>query len=199
MTLYQKVQAVKRLYERLAIDSRQIQQEAGLHCLLGCGRCCTYPNIEATPLEFLPLAYDLFVQGEAEKWLSLSSREQLTCINFRPSGHDGQGTCGNYAHRGLICRLFGYSLRRDKYGALQLAACKTMKEHTPEQISHVASYLAAGGKAPISTEYYQRLASIDPSMSSDTMPINDAIREAVETVIAYYSYRRRPRRPRKAA
>ncbi|MDP5171613.1 MAG: YkgJ family cysteine cluster protein [Bacteroidia bacterium] len=199
MSLYQKVKAVERLFARLARESQEFQVQTSLSCLPGCGKCCAYPNVQATPLEFLPLAYQWFLSGEAEGRLAQFTDEDSICTNFLPFGPLGQGSCGTYAKRGLICRLFGYSASNDKHGIPHLSACKPIKEQTPEQIITVANFVANGGKIPLATNYYRVLASIDPILGGEPMPINKAIKEAILTVLTYYSYRSHPHRPSNAA
>lgn len=199
MSLYRKVRAVERLFDRLAKEETAFLKRQALTCLPGCGRCCTYPDIAATPLEFLPLAYYAFVDGTIEQLYQSLEEDQSSCINFRPFGPHGLGSCGRYMRRGLICRLFGYAARTDKSGQVQLIACKTMKEETPDQVRMVNEYLHQGGTMPVAASYYRALAAIDSSIGSDMLPINKAIREAIEIVMAYYAYRPKPRPRKKAA
>ena len=35
------------------------QKETKLGCIAGCGKCCSTPEIDASPLEFLPWAFDI--------------------------------------------------------------------------------------------------------------------------------------------
>ena len=62
-TLTGKVRAVKREYLKLDREIANFTRQSGLHCIKGCGECCKKPDIEATPLEFLPLALKLFDEG----------------------------------------------------------------------------------------------------------------------------------------
>jgi len=39
------------------------------------------------------------------------------------------------------------------------------------------------------SEYYMRMHAIDPDLSRDFYPINQAIRKAIEAVLQYYAYR----------
>ena len=42
------------------------------------------------------------------------------------------------------------------------------------------------------SDYYFRLRSIDTELGTKMMPINQAIRQAIEVVMSYYAYRRPP-------
>ena len=129
MTLENKVQLVEKLFDQLEKETLQFQEASGIGCVSGCGKCCTYPNIEASPLEFLPWAFHLFLSGKAEDALtSINKYPTMSCFILAPVSIIGKGHCGSYRHRGLICRLFGYAANRDKYGNLRLVTCKTIKE-----------------------------------------------------------------------
>ena len=52
-SLRRKARAVARELEAFAALTRGFSERAGLACAPGCGACCTYPHIEATPLEML--------------------------------------------------------------------------------------------------------------------------------------------------
>jgi hypothetical protein len=57
MSLEEKVNLVKAVFEKLDKEIAAFQSWSGLHCKFGCGKCCTKPDIEATILEFLPFIY----------------------------------------------------------------------------------------------------------------------------------------------
>ncbi len=69
MSIARRVQLVEDLFHQLELESAQFEQSSGLSCVSGCGKCCSYPDVEASPLEFLPWAFHLFLNGEAEKTL----------------------------------------------------------------------------------------------------------------------------------
>ncbi|RMG69403.1 MAG: YkgJ family cysteine cluster protein [Bacteroidetes bacterium] len=196
MTLGNKVRAVRALYRQLDRDLARFQAQTGLSCLPACGQCCTHPQVEASVLEFLPLAYELMRQGEAGRQLQLlESEDNPLCFLFRPLRPEGEaGFCGDYPHRGLICRLFGFSVMRDKHGQRQLYTCRRIKGETPETYAQAVAFLKAGRPVPGVSAYYRRLTNIDPELAGRFLPIRQAIREALRFVLHYYSYRRPPRR-----
>ena len=71
MSIAHKVQLVEALFDRLEKEIVVFQAQSQLNCCIGCGACCSTPEIEASPLEFLPWAFHLFLNGEAEKTLDL--------------------------------------------------------------------------------------------------------------------------------
>ena len=193
-SLPEKVTAVKRVYARLDKEIASMQQSSGLHCLSGCGECCKKPDIECTPLEFLPLALELFDEGRAEQaWEELQKNSQSLCYVFRPHITNFGGMCNAYPNRGLICRLFGFTARTNKEGQRELVTCKFIKEQQAEDYDQLVEDLKAGKKIPVMSEYYTRLTSIDPTLA-EFYPINTAIQKALEVVMHYYAYRRRKKR-----
>lgn len=197
MTLYHKVRAVEREFRNLEKEVAAFQQTTGLSCLDRCGRCCQRPEIAATPLEFLPLAYHLFKSGKADEWYDrLTDEPEGLCPAFLPLlREEDKGFCSTYAHRGLICRLFGYSAMTDKWGNASLVTCRPLKDEKQELVAKATDYVQSGGKVPIMRNYQFRLMGIDPELARQQLPIREAIRQAILVVLRYYAFRR----PRKGA
>jgi Fe-S-cluster containining protein len=185
MTLEEKVIQIEAVFENLDREISVLQSSTGMHCKFGCGKCCFKPDIEATPLEFLPFAHHLYKEGRAEEWYGkLTSSEEQLCLILNAT-QSGAGLCTEYKHRGLICRLFGYSARTNKYDEKELVTCNVIKTEQPEE------YKAAAAKKdlPVMSQYYMQLHSIDPNLTTEFYPINKAIRKAIESVLHYYAYR----------
>jgi Fe-S-cluster containining protein len=193
MSIEQKAQLVEQLFYQLEIESAQFQQSSGISCVSGCGKCCTHPNIEASPLEFLPFAFHLFLNGKAEETLqALKESQTLTCLNYKSLSIIDQGRCIDYKYRGLICRLFGFAANTDKYGNLRLATCKIIKEGQSEKYNSVSEAITNGLYVPVFTDYYMQLNQIDFHLGNIILPINKAIKMALEEVLQYYAYRPSP-------
>ena len=193
MSIEQKVQRVENLFKDLEKESVQFEKSSGLSCVAGCGKCCTHPDIEASPLEFFPWAFHLFLQGEAENTLKLlAETKSATCFIYQPLAFVDKGNCATYKYRGLICRLFGFSANTDKYGKLRLATCKIIKEGQAEKYETINESINQGLKVPIFTEYYMRLSQIDFRLGNRIMPVNQALKLALEEVLRYYEYRNSP-------
>ncbi len=190
MSIERRVQLVEMLFYDLDLEIAQFQKESNLGCVAGCGKCCTHPDIDASPLEFLPWAFHLFLNGEAENTLTaLNETDKLTCHLYKSLSILGQGRCSDYKYRGLICRLFGFGASKDKYGNLRLATCKIIKEGQAENYEDAVKGISEGMKVPIFTEYYMKLNQIDYQMGSNIMPVNKALKLALEEVLQYYYYR----------
>lgn len=187
--LLEKVQSVERVFEKLDEEIAAFQGWSGLHCQWGCGKCCFKPDIEATPLEFLPFAHFLYQSGLANDWLEkLHTAESSICLILNPT-QAGAGLCSEYKHRGLICRLFGYSARTNKYGKKELVTCQIIKTEQQENFAKAEVEIAAEGQVPVMSQFYMQLHAIDFELTRDFYPINQAIRKALETVLHYYAYR----------
>ncbi|KAA1246884.1 YkgJ family cysteine cluster protein [Aquimarina sp. RZ0] len=190
MSIERKVRLVENLFSKLEQETAQFGQASGLSCVSGCGKCCTYPNVEASPIEFLPWAFHLFLNGEAEKTIiKLNKTKSLTCLIYKPLSIINQGRCSNYKYRGLICRLFGFAANTDKYGNLRLATCKIIKEGQADNYSSTAQAITKGLYVPVFTEYYMQLNQIDFKLGNIILPINKALKMALEEVLQFYAYR----------
>ena len=135
MTIEQRVVLVEELFQNLDIEIKEFQSHTKLSCVAGCGKCCNHPEIDASPLEFLPWAFHLFLNGEAEKVLNTLNKSTINrCFIYNPLSllDKNKGNCSSYQYRGLICRLFGFGANTDKYGQLRLATCKIIKEGQAE-------------------------------------------------------------------
>lgn len=180
-----KVNEVKKVLEEAEIQTNYFGQKNGISCPSGCGLCCITPNIEASPLEFLPAAYQLYRDGKAETALELVREKPLksVCIFY----DDAPGTterCTMYANRGLVCRLFGYSARINKLNQYSMITCQIIKQSEP--------YNKLGQPelrfAPLAAGFYMQLRNIDIREGDRMMPVNEAIRNAIEMVLLHFSY-----------
>ena len=191
LTLYRKVQAVEQVFRGLEKDMAAFKRATNLKCVSDCGRCCHKLDINTSILEFLPLAYHLYKQGVAFEWYqNLGNLDSPLCHAFSPIFLQGNGgMCSQYKYRGLVCRLFGFSAKLDKYGVPQMVTCKTIKDQFPKSYQNAVKHLSDGRKTPIMRNYYFQLQAIDCNLCADLLPINQAMREAIKVVLSYYAYR----------
>jgi len=187
--MVEKVKAVESVFLKLDQEIAQFQSWSTLHCKFGCGKCCFKPDIEATILEFLPFAFHLHKAGMAHDWLQkLVDTKDSICLILNPT-QAGTGLCTEYPHRGLICRLFGYSARTNKYALHELVTCQVIKTEQADAYEAAATKVGNNAQIPIMNTYYMHLHGIDADLTRDFYPINVAIRKAIETVLHYYAYR----------
>ncbi|MFZ5973088.1 MAG: YkgJ family cysteine cluster protein [Bacteroidota bacterium] len=188
-SILEKVSSVEKVFNQLDQEIASFQSWSGLHCQFGCGKCCFKPDIEATILEFLPFAHYLYTKGKAEAWLDrLTDAPGSLCLILNPT-QAGAGLCSEYKHRGLICRLFGYSARTNKYGMKELVTCQIIKTEQREEFEKASVEINQEAHVPVMSHFYMQLHAIDFELTRDFFPINTAIRKAIETVLQYYAYR----------
>ena len=195
MSIQEKVAAVETLFQNLEIEITTFQKETKLGCIVGCGKCCSTPEIDASPLEFLPWAFHMFLNGKAEETLiELEQNSSATCFLYRPKSlaEFTSGNCSTYQYRGLICRLFGFGATTDKYGKLRIATCNIIKEGQKDKYEAATIAINTNVSVPIFTEYYMQLSQIDFKLGNVFLPVNKAMKMAVEEVLQYYAYRDLP-------
>jgi Fe-S-cluster containining protein len=191
-TIESRVELVENLFQNLDEEIKSFQKETKLGCIIGCGKCCSTPEIDASPLEFLPWAFHIFLNGLAEETLlELEQNSTSTCFLYRPKSLSeiALGSCSSYQYRGLICRLFGFGATTDKYGKLRIATCNIIKENQKTNFENAIIAINSNLSVPIFTEYYMQLSQIDYNLGTMFQPVNKAMKTALEEVLHYYAYR----------
>jgi uncharacterized protein len=188
--LPEKVRAVEEVFKALDENISRFQSWSTLHCKMGCGKCCFKSDIEATVLEFLPFAHYLYLNDLAFKWLDdLKTHSSPVCMILNPT-QAGVGLCSQYPYRGLICRLFGYSARTNKYGVKELVTCQLIKSEQSAAYAQAQQRIENNAEdIPVMNQYYMQLHAIDQDLAYNFYPINEAIKRAIEAVLHYYAYR----------
>lgn len=185
------VLAVDKVFRDLDEHLALMTSETGMKCLHLCNACCRKTDIEASPIEFIPLAASLYESGKVDEFLIRldHSDESGYCVLFSPEAwKDGNWGCLNYEKRGLICRLFGFGYRLNREGIPELVTCKKMKENCPEAVAKARqSGCETPDEVPLFRNYSMRLYSIDPDLSIRQLPINKAIRLAIEKLYFHYA------------
>jgi Fe-S-cluster containining protein len=121
-------------------------------------------------------------------WLDqFKDNDSSICHILNPT-QTGAGLCSAYPNRGLICRLFGYSARTNKYGKHELVTCQIIKTEQTDAYQSVEKKIEEGHDVPVMADYYMQLHAIDPDLTRDFLPINEAITRAIEKVEQYYAY-----------
>lgn len=191
MNLLEKSKAVEEIFQELEQESRQFHEQAGMGCLTGCGFCCANPEVPASPLEFLPLAFDLYEKGIADDLANQLANQENPgiCVVYRSNPADvTKGFCGNYSKRGLICRLFGASARKNnKTGLKELITCKILKAEKAAEFQSVTARINSDMQIPLAPAFYTRIKDIDEALTNQ-YPVNQAILMALELVLRYKFY-----------
>jgi Fe-S-cluster containining protein len=160
------------------------KSQSGLACPEGCGHCCNSEKVEATVLECIPLAFELFRTLQAELLLKRLERdhEERGCVLYRQDyTAAGLWGCSQYKHRSVVCRLFGFAGNRDRSGIPQLAKCQIMKEHEPVALVQESDDAVAAAM-PLFSDAGMRITALHPGLGSQRKPINEALLEALQKV-----------------
>jgi Fe-S-cluster containining protein len=183
------IEEVEKVFEELDQHISLTSSQSGLKCPDFCGMCCRKVDIEASPLEFMPLAAWLYKTGKINEFLAkLDSPNHHWCVCFDPDATTkGVWGCNYYEHRGLICRLFGFGFRLNRENSPVLVTCKIMKSTQDLAVANAAQMAEAHPEEmPIFSNYFMRLLAIDPDLAVPQMPINQAIRSAIEKLYFYF-------------
>ncbi len=70
-----------------------------------------------------------------------------------------------------------------------MATCKIIKAEQYNNFNKAEVAINSGTNIPVFTDYYMRLAQIDIRMGVNLLPINEALKTAIEEVLHYYAYR----------
>ncbi|NJK37350.1 MAG: YkgJ family cysteine cluster protein [Oscillatoriales cyanobacterium RM2_1_1] len=175
---------VMESYTQIDQTIAAFQSATHLDCPPGCGWCCENPEVETTILEILPLVIELFRQETVEFWLqrAADSQYQGQCVFYQPDPSiPGNGRCQVYPWRPTICRLFGFATVTQKSGQVQLAACVKHKAALPAILAQAQGAIAQNQvQAPNFAEVTQQITNLDPTLGQERMPINTALRVAIE-------------------
>lgn len=195
--MQQKVRQVERIFKAMDRDLVRFKKWTGVGCPPGCVLCCLKPDLEASVLEFLPLAWHLVTTNQHEAVLEKIETGQTICVSLNTIRTDSTAPgCGFYGQRGAICRLFGSAtLRNGKTGKLSLYACKTQKEMYADSWDEIGERIQKFDSVPVVPDYYFQLITIDPHLTNDYNPINQSIYKAITKVAYYLSHRPKPNSP----
>ncbi len=139
--------------------------------------------------EMIPLAFKLHQEGKLEEWIEkLETTSQETCLLFVSESPDKTlGKCGAYRERPLVCRLFGVAGYFDKNHDVTLSICKYIKAEYPE-LAQETTIQANPENTPMFSQGAYQLAQLDPQLIQNRMPINQALKLALEKVALYAQY-----------
>lgn len=172
---------VLEVYKILDAAVAGFAARTGLSCPEGCGHCCSSEKVEATVLECIPLAFELFRSFQAELILKrlLRNEHNRQCVLYRADyTASGKWGCTQYQHRAVVCRLFGFAGNRDREGLPQLAMCRIMKEEA-QTCGSAIPVDDLHSPMPLFVDAGLRITTLHPGLGTVRMPINKALREAL--------------------
>ena len=171
------------LYSEMDRQTAEFRTATGLHCPPGCGQCCESSTPEATAIEMLPAAEELFSRGEAQQWLKdiASVRETERCVFFQPDRlTPGNGHCQLYVFRPLVCCLFPLAGMRNKDGKPELLTCRRQKEQIPALVKGAQEAISRGMAVPSFDYFFLQMVGLEPLFRRQRLPINRALHLALE-------------------
>jgi len=190
MTTDSIISSVKEVYKNLDTHLGLIAAKTGMICPKNCIACCDKKDIEASPIEYYPLAEFLYQTGKADEFLDrLDANEgNRYCILYSPDAAlRKDGACEYYGYRGLICRLFGYGYRMNRQMIPDLISCKTMKDSLPLAVTEAKRLgKITPDEMPIVSNYFMQLYCIEPDIAVKRYPVNQAIRIAIENLYFHF-------------
>ena len=190
MVLNGMASAIEVVFRELDEHLTQTTLKTGMKCAHLCNACCRTKNIEASPVEFIPLAAALYETRRIDEFLTLLDKSDETghCPLFLPDAwKEGKGGCWDYEKRGLVCRLFGFGYRLDREGIAELVTCKVLKDNTPEEVDKARQLgYKSPDTIPLFRNYSMQLYSIAPDLAIQQLPVNQAIRIAIEKLYFHF-------------
>jgi Fe-S-cluster containining protein len=187
MKLEDLCQHISEHYRLMSEAFGSAQTSAGLRCPTDCGKCCTTPTIEASVMEMLPMALELFHQGEAEEMLTeLGTRDLSTCVLLERFTADGaRGWCRMYAQRPSVCRMFGVGAVLRKDDERELSLCRELRTLFTSEVARIDK-----AQMPLMSEWGLRGLQIHPDFLRERRPISIALCMALEKVLFHKSLSR---------
>ena len=188
MNIREFSQDLQNIYDEMWQSFSQYQKASGLFCLEGCGKCCNNPEVEASVLEMFPLALRILDDNKLEEWLDkLENPTQDHCMMYEPHSPDGsKGQCGVYKERPSLCRMFGVAGFYNKHREVTLSVCKLIREKYPDLTKTRESEVTE--QTPMLAHWSYSLMQLDPALIQDRLPINEALKKALERVALYALY-----------
>ncbi len=169
-------QQIDEFYQSMSAEFGAAQKASGLNCPPDCGQCCTVPTVEASEMEMLPMALELWKQGRAETTLNeMANRDLSTCVMFA-------GRCTMYAQRPSVCRMFGVASRLRKDSERELSLCRELRTLHEQKIAIIVI-----DQLPDMSEWSFRSLQIHPDFLRERRPISMALSDALEKVLFYKS------------
>lgn len=177
---------LQKLYQEMSESFSAYQHKLGWACVSGCGKCCLNPDIEASPLEMIPMAVSIYQEGKSEEWLErLESPDRAYCLAYKHEGDPERGVCSRYSDRPSVCRMFAVAGYYNKDEKITLSVCKTIRQYhglydIPEGLDP--------NEVPVLRDWAYKLATLDPKLIQNRIPINQALKQALEKVCLYGHY-----------
>lgn len=185
MNIREFSQNLEKLYAEMSLAFGNYQTSTGWNCLPGCGKCCLNPEIEASPLEMIPMALEIYDQGKLEEWIEkLETSTQLSCLVYA-GDESGKGQCSLYNKRPSLCRMFGVAGYKNKKEEITLSVCKYIRQEY--RLLEIPTGLPPE-ETPTFPYWGYRLTTLEQKLLTERVAINQAILLALQKVALYAQY-----------
>lgn len=187
MNIKETVFNLQKVFDEMGATFSGFQNQSGLSCLSGCGKCCLFPDVESTVLECLPLALKIHQEGQLDIWLERVEKADHVCVMWEGNRETGAGKCTAYGVRPSICRVFGASGYFDKNHEVSLSVCKLIKEAQPALLKEMLQGRNQEN-TPMISSWYTKIQNLGPRELLERRPMNQAIAGALQLVGFYAQY-----------
>lgn len=179
------IRQLLKVYRDADRETLRFARLTKLRCPSGCGACCHSTKVEASLFEMLPLALMLWSKGQGLTTLQKLKKRarRKKCLFFKASPRNARsGRCQIYPYRPLICRLFGFSVSQNKYGQYAYGGCRIIKSTNPHETACVPHCLQKKIRLVTMANFVSRASSAGVGHDQTMLPINIALRRALEKV-----------------
>jgi len=158
------------------MQALRFSSHTGIACPPACSDCCRNDKPEDSVLSALPAglwAVDCDMLDLLER--AASERPLGPCVFYSQSP---EKPCSIYPLRPLICRLFGFAGKRDKYGTVQYRPCSRMTKPLQPILR----------TPPVFSDHATRLEFLYPPLGNDRQPLNVAFHKAAQWILLRRQY-----------
>jgi uncharacterized protein len=182
-----EIQDLLKIYRQIDRKVAVFKKKSALECIPGCGECCRAAGVCASVLEMQPAARHLWEKGALDFWLDKIDLkdDKSPCVFYSAAVLDNGGHCHIYPFRPLICRLFGFSGRRNKKEKTELMVCNRMKAAYPALVTQVAAMVEEALQPPLFTNYIMKIYAVSLNLANESLNVNIAFAKAAE-IIGYH-------------
>ncbi len=177
---------IRQEYTEMTRVFNDFQHSTGLHCPRSCGQCCANPDIEATPLEMLPMVMDLLDSKKLTLEFIQAIEQSPLCFAYSMNQNNPSiGQCLEYNNRPSICRMFGVAGYKLKNESTTVSVCKVFKENYPEDFLKLKNH---PNDAPLMAKWSTKIRALDPELGFKYYQINQAFKLMAEKVMLLNEY-----------
>lgn len=174
-----QARSVMAVYRLLNYHIQIFKSNSGIDCINNCSVCCNNENVEASVLEFMPLAKFLWDTNLAEEVLNKEKEILSSNICYFFNENSLTTGCVIYKYRALLCRLFGFSAQVKKNQLLDYYTCSDIKKRFSDTVAKINHNNENVFNIPLIREYSLKLYQINPNLALPMLPINQAMLKAV--------------------